>query len=772
MPTSLRDALKTLRARWRLILLVAAVPSAIGGYFAYTFRPEYRASGVIRIADTRRAVAGSLGGGMSDAITASSIDPVLSSVQELTSRGVAGQVVDSIVDTRAWSRLLPAGTITRLELLSDTISDTLSLTFGRDGFRVSDGSNPALPAKYGDPVEIRQVRFVVPARPPVAKGELWIRSREDAIDHVLSALAVKPRPQTDVIDVAYTDRDRQIARRAVNTAIAVFQRSSAVGAQQQSRLRRTFLQEQLQKNGALLKEAQRALSEFRSNAQFYSSKERLHSDQAGMASIDEQQNELQADRRALTDLLALLDAGDTSATALTAIGASQTVAANPVIAQLYTQLLRYKAVRDSLTEGPWGSASTHPDVMRQTALIRGTKAQLTAAVRNMLASLDARQQSLQQFRARNQQAFQSTSGKEVEEAQLEQQVEGLRTINDQLNQEFQKAQISEAAEAGEVQVIDWATVPPRGIGIGPVRRVAFGVLLGLMLGVIVTFLAEHLNRSIRRPVQLEAALQVPGLAVIPAQSVPRNVRAVRRLRAMAGAVEEKPAVDETVVAAADAASASAEAYRHLRTNLLFSQRERPPKTVLVTSPAPGDGKTTVAANLVVTFCQQGMRGILVDCDLRRGRLHALFDVPREPGISDVLERRVDLDAAIRSTNVPGLDVLPMGTPTSWPAELLGSSAMAELLAALAERYGIVVLDSAPVLAATDAVILSTRVEAALLVVRAARTDEDEARHALQQLLAVGAPVVGAVLNDQHTSPHNYQGYAYRAMYTPQRSGAG
>nr|MBA3403928.1 CpsD/CapB family tyrosine-protein kinase [Gemmatimonadaceae bacterium] len=187
------------------------------------------------------------------------------------------------------------------------------------------------------------------------------------------------------------------------------------------------------------------------------------------------------------------------------------------------------------------------------------------------------------------------------------------------------------------------------------------------------------------------------------------------------------------------------------------------RTVVITSASPGEGKTTTAANLAVSFAQQGMRVLLVDCDLRRARLHKLFDLPREPGLTELILGNGDVEQLSRTTDVTGLYVMPAGQLPPNPAELLGSDATRRVLAGLAEAYDMIIIDTPPLLAASDAAILATIADGVIVVLRAGATESAAAQQAMQQLNAVGARIVGAVLNDPDAQVPRYGAY-YRYDY--------
>ncbi len=190
----------------------------------------------------------------------------------------------------------------------------------------------------------------------------------------------------------------------------------------------------------------------------------------------------------------------------------------------------------------------------------------------------------------------------------------------------------------------------------------------------------------------------------------------------------------------------AEAFRTLRTNLMFSSLEHPLTTLLVTSPAPEEGKSTTLANLAVTLAQGGRTTILVDCDLRRPRQHELFGVPAEPGLTNAILDKVD-EPKLIATSVEGLSLLPAGAVPPNPADLLGSRRMEAIIANLQTRADIVLFDAPPVIAVTDAALLASKLDGVLLVVSAGHTQRDHALQAKNLLEKIHVRLVGTVLTN-------------------------
>ncbi|WP_129626548.1 CpsD/CapB family tyrosine-protein kinase [Candidatus Oscillochloris fontis] len=206
----------------------------------------------------------------------------------------------------------------------------------------------------------------------------------------------------------------------------------------------------------------------------------------------------------------------------------------------------------------------------------------------------------------------------------------------------------------------------------------------------------------------------------------------------------------------DPASAAAEAYRTLRTNIQFSSLDRPIRTLLITSTAPDENKSITLANLAVTMAQAEQRVLMVDCDLRRPSLHTIFGLPNEPGLtSAILEQRAS-ELPIQATAVPGLSLLASGPLPPRPADLLGSRRMSTLLERLHANADIVLIDTPPVVAVTDAAVLAPKTDGVLLVLQAGHTRRDRAREARQILEKVKAHIIGVVLNNARLEG----GYSY------------
>jgi tyrosine-protein kinase Etk/Wzc len=699
-------------------------------------RPVYGANAVIRLTDVR----GSMTGGIGAEVTAKGLggwnDPIKSQIQVLRSRAMAGEIVDKEGLRLRASDNLPTGMLTSVRVHPTAkAGDTLQINFGKDGVLVRGRSGIAR-AVYSQPVALGGVGFVVLSAPTGVKTALVsVISREAAIGTVLGGLRAASREGTDVIDLQYTDTDPNVALRVVNTIAETFQATNARAAQRQSRTRRQFIEGRLQETEAQLAAAQRQLANFRSRTRVYSSAQQMAAQQGVNLDLQMRREELVAKRQVYQSLVGRAQRGGVEA-----LGASPEVASNPVMAADFQQLAAYKAARDSLTTGPWRRASTHPDVERLEKLISQTQGRIASAARTQAEVLNGQIAAIEGVRGRTSAQIQELPRAEEEEVFLVQRAEGVSRLYEQLREEHQKARIAEEIEAGQVEIVDIASAAAP-VGRGRVPMLLLSLVLGIMVGSGGAFMMEFMNTSIRRREEIENVLQIPALAVIP-QIAPASGggTSLLRLRSPRGdgkaLARSNGEMNEGLVAAAHTHSNGAEAYRTLRTNLIFSQAVQTLKTIVVTSASPGEGKTTTAANLAVTFAQQGMQVLLVDCDLRRARLHKLFGVPREPGLTELMLDREAAAEVVHKTPVDGLSLLTSGTLPPNPSELLGGPRMKHVLGLLRERFDVIVLDSPPLLAASDASVLGTKTDGVLLVVRAGQTERGAAQQAVQRCLTI------------------------------------
>lgn len=332
----------------------------------------------------------------------------------------------------------------------------------------------------------------------------------------------------------------------------------------------------------------------------------------------------------------------------------------------------------------------------------------------------------------------------IEYSVLKRDADSNRQLYQSLLQRLKEAGVTAGLRSSNIRVVDIARVPTSPITPNIPRNLALGLLLGLGGGIGLAFVLESLDRSVRDMEQATAISTLPALGMIPLQ-VSTNGDSRKRLNAVS--IGEEPSDSLALVTYARPKSEAAEAYRALRTSILLSAFGTPPKVILVTSPLPQEGKTTISANSALVLAQRGSRVLLIDADLRRPGLERMLGIRSKGGLSTLISG-VDKeeDVVVPFTKVPNLWILPAGPIPPQPAELLGSNIMKEHLARWRDEFDHVIIDTPPCLSVTDAVVLSPEVDRVLLVARSGQTTKLALRRACDLLIQVNARVMGVVLN--------------------------
>jgi polysaccharide biosynthesis transport protein len=392
----------------------------------------------------------------------------------------------------------------------------------------------------------------------------------------------------------------------------------------------------------------------------------------------------------------------------------------------------------------------HPEMIKIRSAIQSTEAKLKNEIDKIVDSVrseyeSARSQEISLAGALDSQKGEALSlnRKGIEYSVLNREAESNRQIYESLLQRTKETGISGEFKASTIRVVDAAEVPKSPFLPRRERDVSLAALTGLLFAVGLVFFFEYLDNRIKSPQELRATLNVPFLGMVP--SVPDQHQAL---------------ITEGVPAN------FSESIRSIRTNVLFSSAEEGAHIIVVTSAGPGEGKSVVSSNLAVSLAQAGQRVLLIDADMRRPRVHEIFDLPQEPGLSNLLVGDCKPSEAVRKwKNVPGLCVLAAGMIPPNPAELLGSKRFEEYVSTLGEHFDWVLVDSPPVLAVADAAVVANGASGVVFVVGADPTSRQVEREAIHQLQSAHARVIGAVLNrvDLERNPYYYAHY-YRKEY--------
>ena len=765
---TLGDVLVAVRRRWWVVLGVLVLVVAIGAWRTLRQPRLYQTAATVRFQQPQSPLTGAP---MSGQRFDYRIDQLASEQILIKSTAVAAAVVDELGLRLAIKH--PPG-LTRSDLFGDTPPrvDSLArageygLDFTRDSFSLRSGAVTYGSAPYGGLVRGGGLTIIIPRRPNTPDGTviLELGPRREAAMHVRGMISTRVLPSSDVIEITATGGDPRLVRDVANTAAATYATFSSQGVRETAETKSEFIAKSVENQARVLREAQNELRRFQET----NNTPDVTAEQAAIFTtvhgLEEQRRAVLVDQAVYESLLGKLEVADTLEGDLRRLVGTDAVARNQHIANLYERWFMLTKQRDSLSIR---LTPVHDDVKAVDAAISRTKRELQDASALYLQALQTRLKALEDnIRAARAQAdrFPPLA---AEQARLTANVRTMQATYDNLLGQYQLARINQSAETGTVRIIDEAPLPMFSVSPKRRRAVAIAAVIGLLLGIGAAVLLERLDDTIKSPEELQERLDIAVLGLIPAI---RN----SDVNLAAEAARDNTAANR-LVTHADPRSPVAESYRSLRTNLAFTRARQEMRTIVMTSPGPADGKSTTVANLAITFAQQGQRTLLVDGDLRRSVIDKSFGVNRSPGLTDVLVGNAPLEDAVQETEVPNLFVLTSGHLPPNPSELLGSAAMRQVVTEAKEAFDMVLFDSPPLLAVTDAAVLSGIVDGTILVARMHKTNRAAVSRAMANLRAVRAPVLGTVLNDVRSGgggSYGGYGYYYYAYYGSESNGNG
>jgi tyrosine-protein kinase Etk/Wzc len=747
----LRDIVQVLVQHWKVVVLVTGLVLVAAYSSARRAVTLYRSDASFQVGSKK------YGATRSDEPNVNELDirtdPVLSEALLLQTQNLALEVVDSLgLQLRLTDRKIPRGDVLENVRVSGPVPrDTFTLRLrGPAGYEVRDGRGGMIAAGiYGVPVRDTLHGFSFTVLPSTVERTLRfvVVSPVAAANDVRGGMGFTVQPSTTVVDAHYEGTDPSLAPYILNTAIRVLADNGVQRLRDMSAQRENYLRIQLAEASASYQGALTALQRFKEqqNTTDLSAEE-----QALLNSVQQ----LDRERAQQRENIALLEgtlgpdsAGPINLETVNRLAAMPNVGTNTAMIYQLQNLLKLYDDRRSLTAGTLGLREDNPSVQaldqRIQLAARALRQGAQATAEGMRANIGALDVQINDLRAR----LARFPGKETEIGKLQLDAALYNDTYRYLMTQLQTAQINAATIAPYTEVVENATVAGR-VGITLRQRVTAGLIVGLFLGIVIAFFLEYLDQTIKSAADVERALRIPVLGLIPLD--PRGLHQGGNGRRRGGiALISRAAPDDP----------TSEAYRALRTNVTFvSAEQRALQLICVTSPGPGEGKSTTAANLAITLAQQGAHTLLVDADLRRPHVHRAFNLVQEPGLTDILVGAATLREAVRPNVIQNLDVLPGGALPPNPSELLGSEAMHRLLGELRAQYDTVLFDTPPALAVTDATVLGTNADAVILVLRAGETESTAAQRAVEVFRRVQARVAGSVLNGVEKTRDRYYYY--------------
>jgi capsular exopolysaccharide synthesis family protein len=755
--TTLRDVFAATRRRRGAAFAIFAVVVSVGTYKTMTEERVYVAPVTVRVQQNTQSPM--TGVPVSTPDYDFRVDPLVSEQQVIKSKLIATRTAEM-----AGARLV----VMQPEhlLLSTLVGENpivvkpgardadYRLTLSDSTYLIRLGTTRFGPARYGAPLDAGDISITIPARPGIKAREVLLRVAPlDAVAQDLQGLiATRVLAQTDIIEISVFGTDPVRLRDMANDLAQVYGDYSKEQGLITAAARTAFIRTALTEQGQQLAQAQDSLRRFQEHNQSSDVSAEATAILQAIYSYDTKRGELTLQQRVYQELVGKLEQTDTTDIEMRKLVGTDAVKDNRAVADLYQRWFDLERIRQQLMLTRNGK---NRDVQAIDSTIAATKTYLKNASGLYLQSLASRVASIDTNIADLRHQAEQFPPLVARQARLDENVHTMQAGYENLLSQYQLSRIGESAETGRVRVIDAAVLPTVPVSPHRKRSVFLAAVIGIALAVAGAALLDRFDDSVQTPDEIRDRLHLPLLG-----SIPR--------------VKHTPQHDAArLVTHVEPQSLVAEAFRSLRTNIAFARAHQDLRTIVVTSAAPGDGKSTIAVNLATTFAQQGQRTLLIDADLRRAVIDRTFDIPRSPGLTEFLVGSHTLEAVARETDVPNLFILPSGHFPPNPSELLGSQQMRAGLEAATKAFDMVLIDSPPVLAVTDASVLSAHVDGTIIVVRLGVSAREAVSRSVSQLRVVNGRILGAVLNAvdfRSSAYHGGYGYYYQRFYGDESAG--
>jgi len=582
------------------------------------------------------------------------------------------------------------------------------------------------------------------------------------------SLRVTLSPNTRIIEVHYRSPDPQLAANVVNALMQTYVENNFKAKFESTMQASDWLSKQLVDLQMKVETSQEKLVRYQKEHEILGADEKQN---ITMEKLDELNKELTAaesERMDRESAYRLVESGDPEAIS-SATGAladeSSSQAGTALLGALRAKEadLKIQAAELNTQFGP-----SYPKLSVLNNQLKEIESEIQAEMKKIVSKLRGqysaalqRENMLHEALERQKQEANKLNESAIEYTLLKRDVDTNRQLYEGLLQKLKEAGVSAGLKSNNFRIVDSARPPTGPIEPNIPRNLLFAAVLGLASGLGLAFLLEGLDNTVRTTEQAQIISGIASLGMIPLGS--KSTREGPNTKRLVIA-SSKEAVE--LVTQVRPQSQMAESYRALRTSLLLSSLGAPPKIIMVTSALPQEGKTTTSINTAVVLAQKGVRVLLIDADLRRPSIHKTLGMGPRSGLSNILTGSSTIEQAItRSSILPNLFVLPSGTPPPNPAELLASSNMRDALNKMREQYDHIVIDTPPSLSVTDAVVLSPRADAVMLVIRSGQTTKQALRRSRDVLTQVNARLIGVLLNAVDlSSPDYYYYYEYQGKY--------
>ena len=618
---------------------------------------------------------------------------------------------------------------------------------------VGAGTTPAPPK----PPEDNKLR---PSSALAADNVVEANHYEPYVEMLQAQLSVKQLTDTRIIEISFRHQDPEVAEKINNMVAETFVLSNLERKTETSNTAGDFLQKRIADLQSEIRHGEEQLINYAKSHQMLSLDASQNTVVDRLAGLNKQVLEAENERKsAEAAYRAVLAPGALEAQA----EATNNSVVNNSGAAAEAKIAELKQKRAQLLLEYTEKYPEVRDLNQQIAMLEKQSDQLRTHNQSVVkTNLETSyRQALQKEKALKD-AFDKQRGETLTQNEaavnyriIQQEIETNKTLLDGLLQRAKENDVILAGTPNNIHVVDHAARPK--VPVSPKRRqaIALAAMFALILGIALARYLDYLDDSVRTSEDVENFLRLPALAVIPSLG---SFTRRRLLSAIPGGSKNGNHAGEELLLNASHRSSLAESYRQLRTSVLLSSAGGAPGTLLITSSQPGEGKTTTVVNIATTLAQTGAKVVIVDADMRRPRIHSIFNMDNSNGLSDVLSSKIsdaEMLALVQLHEESGLSVLTSGRIPPNPAELLGSEQLRSLIGVLRKKFDHVVIDSPPAASFTDGVLLASVVDGVLLVVHGGAASRHIVRRTKQLLADVGAKILGVVLNNVTLSRHDY-----------------
>ena len=584
------------------------------------------------------------------------------------------------------------------------------------------------------------------------------------------SLIVTLEPNTRILDVHFRSPNKELAARIVNTLANTYIEQNFKTRFESTMQASDWLSRQLVDLQMKVETSQEKLVKYQKEHNILGIDEKQNITTEKLDELNKELTAAESDRMEKESLYRLAESGDAESAASVAGAAAASGKTSVTTSALLDKLQGQKAdlqIQAAQLGTQFGPA--YPKIAQINNQITEIDNEIQAEMKKVTARLKGdylaalqRENMLSAALDEQKQQDNKLNESAIEYSLLKRDFETNRTLYEGLLQKLKEAGVTAGLRSNNIREVDIARTPASPAEPNIPRNLGFAFVLGLSSGIGLAFLLEGMDNTVRTPEQAQAISGLPSLGMIPTGG--KNAGDAAAAKQGLAVAASKEAVE--LITQSRPQSQMAESYRALRTSLLLTSLGAPPKTILITSALPREGKTTTSINTAIVLAQKGVRVLLVDADLRRPSIHKALGLGPRSGLSNVLTGGATLQqATVRSSLLPNLYILPAGTPPPNPAELMASAQMMALLAELREQYDHIVVDTPPTLSVTDAVVLSTRADAVVLVIRSSQTTKPALRRSREILCQVNARVAGVLLNAVNLdSADYYYYYEYQGKY--------